>query len=87
MIAYIKIKDYSNNKAFCLPVNYVQNDQKGKFIYIAKQKGKDWIADKRMIKTGKDYDGVIEVLEGLTTGEKVITAGFQNLNSGENIVF
>jgi len=87
MIAYIKIKDYSNSKAFCLPVNYVQNDQKGKFIYIAKQKGKDWIADKRMIKTGKDYDGIIEILEGLNTGEKVITAGFQNLNSGENVVF
>jgi len=87
MIAYIKIKDYTNAKAFCLPVNYVQNDQKGKFILIAKQKGKDWIADKRMIKTGKDYDGVIEVLEGLNAGDKVITAGFQNLNSGENIVF
>ena len=87
MMAYIKIKDYSNSKAYCLPVNYVQNDQKGKFIYIAKQKGKVWIADKRMIKTGKDYDGVIEILEGLTAGEKVITAGFQNLDVGENIVF
>ena len=40
-----------------------------------------------MIKTGKDYDGIIEILEGLSTGEKVITAGFQNLNSGENVVF
>jgi len=87
MIAYIKIRDYTNNQAFCLPVNYVQNDQKGKFIYIAKQNGRNWIADKRMIKTGKDYDGIIEVLEGLKTGEKLITDGFQNLNSGENIVF
>jgi len=87
MIAYIKIKDYTNFKAFCLPVNYVQNDQKGKFIYIAKQNGRSWIADKRIIKTGKDYDGIIEVLEGLKPGEKVITDGFQNLNSGENIVF
>lgn len=87
MIAYIKIKDYTNNKAFCLPVNYVQNDQNGKFIYIAKQNGKNWIVDKRMIKTGKDYDGVIEVLEGIKIGEKIITEGFQNLNSGENVVF
>ena len=87
MIAYIKIKDYTNNKAFCLPVNYVQNDQKGKFIYIAKQDGQKWIVDKRIITTGKDYDGVIEVLDGLKTGEKIITEGYQNLNSGENIVF
>ena len=87
MIAYIKIKDYSNNKAFCLPVNYVQKDQDGKFVYIAKQNGKDWIADKRMIKTGKDYNGTIEILNGLAQGEKIITSGFQSLNPGEKIVF
>lgn len=87
MIAYIKIKDYSNDKAFSLPMKYVQNDREGKFIYVAKQNGKDWIADKRMIKTGKDYDGVVEILDGLKTGEKIITSGFQNLNNGENIVF
>lgn len=87
MIAYIKIKDYSNSKAFCLPVNYVQNDQKSKFIYIAKQDGKEWIAEKRMITTGKDYDGIIEVLNGLKTGEKIISSGFQDLNAGERVVF
>jgi len=87
MIAYINIKDYSNKKAFSLPVNYVQNDQTGKFIYVAKQNGKSWVADKRRVKTGKDYDGVIEILEGITLGDKIITAGFQNLNPGEKIVF
>jgi membrane fusion protein (multidrug efflux system) len=87
MIAYIKIKDYTNAKAFCLPVNYVQNDKDGKFIYVAKQNGKNWTADKRIIKTGKDYDGVLEVLDGLKSGDKIITGGYQNLNSGENVVF
>jgi len=87
MIAYIKIKDYTNKKAFCLPVNYIQKDKDGKFIYIARQNGKQWIADKRIITTGKDYDGIVEVVGGLTKGEKIITAGFLNLNTGENIVF
>jgi membrane fusion protein (multidrug efflux system) len=87
MIAYIKIKDYSNNKAFSLPVNLVQKDKDGNFIYVVKQNGKDWMADKRMIKTGKDYDGIVEVLDGLKPGEKIITSGYQNLNSGENVVF
>ncbi len=87
MIAYIKIKDYTNPKAFCIPVNYIQNDQDGKFIYIAKQSGNDWSAEKRIVKTGMDYDGTIEVLEGLIAGEKIVTAGFQNLNAGEKVVF
>jgi len=87
MIAYIKIKDYTNEKAFCIPANYIQSNQDGKFIYIAKQNGNSWVAERRIVKTGMDYDGVIEVLEGLTAGENIITAGFQNLNPGEIVVF
>ena len=87
MIAYIKIKDYTNEKAFCLPVNYVQSNQDGKFIYIAKQNGNTWAAEQRSIKTGMDYNGTIEVLEGLTAGEQIITTGFQNMNPGQIVVF
>lgn len=87
MIAYLKIKDYTNEKAFCLPVNYVQSNQDGKFIFVAKQNGGEWIAEKRSIKTGMDYDGTIEVMEGLTAGDNIITSGFQNLNPGEKVVF
>lgn len=87
MIAYLKIKDYTNEKAFCVPVNYIQSDQDGKFIFVAKQSGDKWTAEKRIIKTGMDYDGTVEILEGLTTGENIITAGFQNLNQGEIVVF
>ena len=87
MIAYIKIKDYTNEKAFCIPVNYIQSNQDGKFIYVAKQNGNQMTAEKRIVKTGMDYNGVIEVLEGLAAGENIITAGFQSLNPGEIIVF
>ena len=87
MIAYLKIKDYSNEKAFCLPVKYIQSNQDGKFIYIAKQNGTGWVAEQRTIKTGMDYDGNVEILEGLTAGEKIITSGFQSLNAGEKVVF
>ncbi len=87
MIAYIKIKDYTNNKAFCLPVNYVQTNQEGKFIYVAKQNGNEWTAEKRMIKPGMDYDGTMEVLEGIAAGDKIITSGYQNLTEGQKVVF
>lgn len=87
MIAYIKIKDYTNEKAFCMPVNYVQSNQDGKFVFVAKQNGGDWVAERRIVKTGMDYNGIIEVTEGLTAGEKVITSGFQGLNQGEKVVF
>jgi RND family efflux transporter MFP subunit len=87
MIAYLKIKDYTNDKAFCVPVNYIQSNQDGKFVYIASQNGNEWSAEKRIIKTGMDYDGIVEVLDGLTVGEKIITAGFQSLNPGQKVTF
>ena len=87
MIAYLKIKDYTNENTFCLPVNYVQSNRNGKFVYIASKKGNEWIAENRTVKTGMDYDGIVEVLEGLSAGEKIITAGFQGLNPGEKVTF
>ena len=87
MIAYVKIKDYTNDKSFCIPVNYIQSNQDGKFVYVAVQKGNQWIAARRIVKPGMDYNGVAEVLEGITEGDKVITAGYQNIKEGEPVVF
>ena len=87
MIAYVKIKDYTNDKAYCIPVNFIQTNQSGKFIYVAVQKGNQWIAEQRMVKTGMDYDGVVEVLNGIAEGDKVITAGYQNIKEGEPVIF
>jgi len=87
MIAYVKIKDYMNEKAFCIPVNYIQSSKDGKFIYLAVQKDNQWIATRRQVKQGMDYNGVAEVLEGLTEGDKVVSSGYQNLNEGDQITF
>ena len=87
MMANIKIRDYINEKAFCLPINYIQSNQEGKYVYVAKQNGDGWIAERRTIKTGSDYNGTIEILEGITAGENIITSGFQSLNGGEKVIF
>lgn len=87
MVAYLRIKDYSNDKAFCLPINYIQTNQNGKFVFVAVQSGKSWVANRRTIKTGKDYNGNIEVLDGLSAGDKIITAGYQSLIEGEKVEF
>jgi RND family efflux transporter MFP subunit len=87
MIANVKIKDYTNPDAFCIPVNYVQGNQEGKLIFIAKQNGNEWLAEKRNIIPGLDYDGTLEILAGITEGEKIITAGFLNLTDGQKVIF
>lgn len=69
MMANIKIKDYTNEKAFCIPVNLVQSNQDGKFILVAVQDGANWKTERRLVKTGMDYDGKMEITEGLNVGE------------------
>lgn len=87
MIAYVKIKDYTNEKAFCIPVNYVQSNKDGKFIYVAIQKDNQWVASRRMVQPGMDYNGVVEILAGIAEGDKVITSGYQGVNEGAQIIF
>ncbi len=87
MMAYIKIKDYTNENAFCVPVNLIQTNQDGKFLLVAVQDGADWKAERRFVKTGMDYNGTMEVTEGLNVGDKIIVSGFQGLNAGQKLVF
>jgi len=87
MIAYVKIKDYTNEKAFCIPVNFIQSNKEGKFVYLAVQKNNQSIATRRVVRQGMDYNGSAEIIAGLTEGDKVITAGFQSLNEGVQITY
>ena len=87
MIAYVKIKDYTNEKAFCIPVNYIQTNKEGKYLYIAIQIKNQWVASHRMVKAGMDYNGVVEILEGLSVGDRVISSGYQSINEGALITF
>lgn len=87
MMANIKIKDYTNEKAFCVPVNLIQSNQDGKFLFIAIQDGANWKAERRIVKPGMDYNGMMEITEGINVGDKIIVSGFQGLNAGQKLVF
>jgi membrane fusion protein, multidrug efflux system len=82
-IAKIRIQDYNNKDVIVIPVNLVQTDEKGKYVYIAEKKGDKMIASKRAIFIGETYNGMVEVKQGLKAGDQLITEGFQNLYEGQ----
>ena len=82
-IAIVKIIDYSNPKAFIVPIGTIQHAQEGDFVFIADGTK----AKKVKVKVGKMYNGQAEVTEGLKEGDKLITKGFQELNEGEEVKF
>jgi RND family efflux transporter MFP subunit len=87
MVAVVRIQDYVKEGALVLPVNLVQKDEQGSFVYVVVQKGNQRVATKRNITVGTTYAGKIEVLTGLTANDQVISAGAQNLNPGQAVSF
>jgi RND family efflux transporter MFP subunit len=85
MIAVVKINDYKNSNAVVLPVSVIQKGTKGEYVYIQNTDGKNMIAKKIEVKSGQNYNGMTEVIEGLKAGDKVIVTGYQNLEDGQII--
>lgn len=82
-IAIVKILDHEAKNAIVVPVETVQSDEKGKYVYVLTQEGNKTIARKRAISIGEFYDELIEVNAGLATGDKLITKGYQGLYDGQ----
>ena len=84
-VAQMKILDYSVTNAVIVPVNVVQTDEKGKYVFVMEKSGDKSIARKRPVNIGESYDGLIEIKHGLKAGEQLITEGYQNLYEGQVI--
>ncbi|HEY4205545.1 MAG TPA: efflux RND transporter periplasmic adaptor subunit [Puia sp.] len=85
-VAVVRLQDYSSSKALAIPVNTLQNDEKGKYVMVAvKDKNGALMAHKKPITIGQSYADKVEVSSGLDTGDQLITDGFQGLYEGQPI--
>ncbi|RXK59701.1 efflux RND transporter periplasmic adaptor subunit [Lacibacter luteus] len=79
-VAAVRIKDYSAPGAVVIPVNLVQTDDKGKYVYIVEKdsKGRS-VAIKRPVVVGEAYGDKIEIKSGLQPGMQLISEGYQSI--------
>jgi membrane fusion protein, multidrug efflux system len=84
-IAQIKILDYSAEDVVTVPLNVVQSDDKGKYVYIMVTEAGKSTARKRTVMTGQIYSDKVEIRSGLNRGDSLITEGYQNLYEGQVI--
>lgn len=83
--ATMKIKDLEVKGAVAVPVNVVQTDEKGKYVYVMEKNGTKMVARKKSVEVGEAYDGQIQIKSGLTGGELIITEGYQTIYDGQSI--
>lgn len=82
-LATMKILDYQSKAAVTVPINVVQSDEKGKYVYIAEKSGNKTIARKKTVIVGESYNGVMEIKSGLAGGDLIITEGYQTVYDGQ----
>jgi membrane fusion protein (multidrug efflux system) len=87
MIAKIKVNDYTNKSAVVAPVNTIQESETGNYVYLAEKSGAGYKVKKQFVKTGKSYLDKVEIKEGLQNGDLLITSGFQDITTGQQIKF
>ena len=84
-IALVQIQDYATKNTMTVPLNTIQNDDKGKFVLVAVKEGDKMFARKKEVQIGELYQDKIEVKSGLQQGDVLITEGFQGLYDGQLI--
>jgi membrane fusion protein, multidrug efflux system len=85
-IALVRIQDYESNNAITIPMNTLQNDEKGKYVMVAVNENGKLLARKRQIEVGELYGNNLEVKSGLNANDALITEGFQGLYDGQRVV-
>ena len=81
MSVEIKINDYSNSEAILVPVKNILENQKGE-SYVYKLQVEDQVqntfkAIKTFVKLGKSSNNMVEILEGLKAGDRIVEDGIR----------
>jgi RND family efflux transporter MFP subunit len=84
-VALVRIKDYSATNAITIPVNLVQSDESGKYVYVIAKEGDLMKARKKTVTIGEVYEGRAEIKSGLVATDRVITEGYQLVYDGQTV--
>lgn len=85
LTAIMNVNDQSKGAAIVITESFVQNTEQGSIVYVAETEGTKKIARAKVVKTGLSYDGKIEIISGLTSGDLLITQGYQEIVDGQLI--
>ena len=84
--AVVKILDYAAANVIVIPVNVVQSDETGKYVFVLSKSSNGKTTAHRVVVTlGEVYGESVEIKAGLIAGDQLVTEGFQNLYEGQGI--
>ncbi len=86
LTARLSINDYTAENAILVPLSVISENQEGEqYVMVVAQGENGIIAKRRGITTGKTSGDLIEILDGLKTGDQVITEGARTVKEDQEI--
>lgn len=85
LLAELAIRDYYNPSALVVPAIAIKKDLKGEYVFVLASKEGRQIARKQYVKKGYSFGNRTEVLTGLKQGDRVVTAGFNQVSDNEEV--
>ncbi len=85
MYAIMDLVDASYSRVIAVPNNIIQDSQDGKYVLVANPETENFVARKRIIKTGIVGNDRTVIVGGLQAGDQIITFGYQDVVDGQII--
>jgi len=84
-LALVRILDYAAPSAMVVPVNLVQSDEKGKYVFVAVTEKNGMVARKKPVIVGQVQGEQVEIKMGLSAGDQLVAQGYQGLYDGQKV--
>ena len=86
--ARLSVMDYFNPEAIMIPLRVVREDAKNQpYVFVLSKPEKDngFTTEQRMVTLGKTKEEMVEIMDGLTTGELVVEEGVSLLVTNQKV--
>ena len=86
MFGELLINDRVSEEAIQVPLSVLQKGEKDNYVFVGERNTNgEWAAKLKVVKIGMSYEGQVEITEGLTLEDQLITAGYKGLSDGQLI--
>jgi RND family efflux transporter MFP subunit len=88
LTARVSINDYTNENALLIPQSVISENAEGEqYVYIAAsaEGESEAYAKKSIITTGQTQGALVEVVSGLSSGDKIIKEGARSVKDGQKV--
>jgi len=78
-------RSQSNRESYLVPAVAVAEDNHGRFVFVIEDGDEGLVARRRTVEVGELTRDGLEITDGLSDGERVVTAGVSRISDGQRV--